>query len=69
MLVILLLLVLSSDLAWDDAGHGHCEDALLDGQEKHDPVITVRLVLDHPGFVLRVPGVTAPHSIGNFIMS
>ena len=58
-LVLFLLFVLGHDLGWDNTGHRHSENARVHCQEKYEPLVTIRPILDFPFLGLGVPGVPA----------
>ena len=68
LVVVLLMLVLRLDLVRYDLRHRQGEDASVDSQQKHDPVVSIRTVFDLPLLSLSVPLVTSTTGFSNFNM-
>ena len=66
---LILLLVLSLDLARNDPRHGHGEDSAVDSEKENDPVVAVGSILDIPLLRPRVKGVAPPHRRSDFFVS
>ena len=68
-LILFLLFILGHDLGWDDSRHRHSENAWVHCQEKHEPLVAVRPILDFPLLGLGIPGVSATDRRSDLLMS
>lgn len=62
------MLILSLNLGWNDSCHGHGKNSRVDSQEKDDPLVSVRSILDIPLLGPSVPGMSSTHRSRNLIM-